>query len=285
MLLAGYKRGGQAVRLEPMGDSFRTVSFDVYGPKALACIAGLPGPLQSRCIPLTMFRAAPGSPKPRKRIDEDPPGWQGLRDDLHALALENGPTWLELARRDNACPSMSGRDHELWQPLLAIADWLESCGMQGLLRLVREHALNTIDASQDDQLPDQDEALLRALTDQVRLGLVPQPKDVLEKAREMEPQLFATWSARGVSTVLKRYGIATHKSNGRKVYGRVSLDHLRRIQNSYRFDLGFEEATSPQGSIDDVPHVPQVPLNGQQNTPAGVRGVHGVHPEGVVDGD
>jgi hypothetical protein len=59
MLLAGYKRGGQATRLEAVGDSFRTVSFDVFGPKALACITGLPSALASRCITIMMFRAGP----------------------------------------------------------------------------------------------------------------------------------------------------------------------------------------------------------------------------------
>src|SRR5262249_54968370 len=54
MLLAGYKRGGQATRLEAVGDNFRTVAFDVYGPKALACIAGLPPTLASRCITVMM---------------------------------------------------------------------------------------------------------------------------------------------------------------------------------------------------------------------------------------
>lgn len=36
MLLAGYKKGGRATRLEAVGDDkvFRTVEFDVYGPKA-----------------------------------------------------------------------------------------------------------------------------------------------------------------------------------------------------------------------------------------------------------
>ena len=81
MLLAGYKKGGTATRLEPVGDSgFKTVSFDVFGPKALACIAGLPPALASRAIPVTMFRSPPGSEKPRRRIDADPEGWQRLRD-------------------------------------------------------------------------------------------------------------------------------------------------------------------------------------------------------------
>ncbi len=67
MLLAGYKRGGSAMRLEAVGDSFRPVTFDVFGPKALACIAGLPPALASRAIPITMFRAAPGSPSESTR--------------------------------------------------------------------------------------------------------------------------------------------------------------------------------------------------------------------------
>ncbi|UCG48180.1 MAG: hypothetical protein JSU94_00070, partial [Phycisphaerales bacterium] len=38
ILLSGYKRGGQAHRMERVGDDFRPVSFDVYGPKAIAGI-------------------------------------------------------------------------------------------------------------------------------------------------------------------------------------------------------------------------------------------------------
>ena len=86
LLLAGYRRGGRATRLEGVGDAFRAVGFDVYGPKALACIAGLPPALASRCVPLTMFRAAPGAAAARRLPDDDPEGWRSLRDDLHALA-------------------------------------------------------------------------------------------------------------------------------------------------------------------------------------------------------
>jgi len=66
MLLAGNKRGGQATRLEPVGDTFETTRFDVFGPKAMTCVAGLPPALASRSISVRMFRAAPGSPKPRR---------------------------------------------------------------------------------------------------------------------------------------------------------------------------------------------------------------------------
>jgi len=98
ILLSGYKRGSPAMRLEKVGDGFKRIAFDVFGPKAVAGIAALPEALASRCIRLTMFRAGADSPKPRRRLDADPATWAALRDDLHALALEHGLTWLAHGR-------------------------------------------------------------------------------------------------------------------------------------------------------------------------------------------
>jgi len=238
MLLAGYKRGGQATRLEPVGDTFKTVSFDVYGPKAMACIAALPPALASRAIGLTMFRAAPGSEKPRRRIDADPAGWQRLRDELHALAMEHGPTWLEVPKRVEVCPAMSGRDFELWQPLLALAWWIESHGARGLLKLLQEHAMAVIDRGRDEAVPDADEALLRVLAEAVRLGERPTPHDILVKATAAEPAVFKNWHPRTVTARLKSYGIPTPRKVGsRREFRDVTPDVLRRIQESYGIDL------------------------------------------------
>jgi hypothetical protein len=170
MLLAGYKRGGRATRLESVGDAFKSVEFDVHGPKALACIAGLPPALASRCIRVMMFRAAAGSEKPRRQIDADPTVWQRLRDDLHALALEHGPVWTELASKADVCPMMSGRDFELWQPILALAKWLESFGVEGLWDVVWDYAREALGESHEDAAPDVDVLILRALVDLIRDG-------------------------------------------------------------------------------------------------------------------
>lgn len=243
MLLAGYKRGGTATRLEPVGDkSFRMVAFDVFGPKALACIAGLPPALASRAIAVTMFRAAPGSDKPRRRIDADPAGWQPLRDDLHALALEHGPTWLELSKRVEVCPRMSGRDFELWQPILAIASWIESRGAGGLLGLMQAHAMETIEEGRDDQTPDLDETLLRILADKRRGMETPTAGDVLKAAKDADPVAFRQWRPKTVANALGRYGLRTVTVHGRHVYSRVTLDDLRRIQTTYGVALGIDES-------------------------------------------
>ena len=83
ILLAGYKRGGRASRLESVDDSYQMKEFQVFGPKAIACINALPTALASRCVPVQMFRSPAEAEKPRRRIDEDPDRWQELRDDLH----------------------------------------------------------------------------------------------------------------------------------------------------------------------------------------------------------
>jgi hypothetical protein len=243
MLLAGYHRGATATRLEPVGENgFKTVSFEVYGPKALACIAGLPPALASRAIPIVMFRAAPGSEKPKRGIDADPGGWQSLRDGLHTLALEHGTDFLAMPERSDVCPpGIDGRQYELWQPLLALSAWVEEAGARGLLELLQEHALQTIDAAQEEQIDDTDEALLRILAEKRRNLETPQAKDILAEAQAAEPNVFKRWTAKGVANALRRYGIRTNTYLGRKVYGKVTLGDLRRIGSVYGMALGLPE--------------------------------------------
>jgi hypothetical protein len=275
MLLAGYKRGGQATRLEPVGDTFKTVSFDVYGPKALACVAGLPPALASRAMGVTMFRAAPRSEKPRRRIDADKTGWQRLRDELHALALEYGPTWLELPNRVEVCPTMSGRDFGLWQPVLALASWVETYGALGLLELMQRDALESIDAGKDDQVSDTDEALLRILAERRANLETPMPGELLRAAQEGEPNVFRQWTAKGVSNALRRYGIHTATVHGRKVYSRVTLAELGRIQSTYGLALGLpEESSEPEGprAVHVHPSAPRTPQRGFPRVFRGFRG-------------
>lgn len=242
MLLAGYRRGGQATRLEAVGDKFQTVSFDVYGPKVLACIAGLPTALATRCIPIAMFRAPPGSEKPRRRIDADPTRWQTIRDDLHRLTLAYGSTWRNLAERIDVCPEMSGRDFELWQPLLALASWLESFGIGGLHSIVQEHALRTIDDNRDDHTPDADETLLRIIAEAYRGHRWLTSAEVLAEAQRQDNRTFGQWGPRAVSGRLKSYGIPSPRKIGsRREYRDVTEATLARVQVAYGIDLDVSD--------------------------------------------
>jgi hypothetical protein len=161
-----------------------------------------------------------------------------LRDDLHALALEHGPTWLELSNRVDVCPTMSGRDFELWQPLLALAWWLESLGAGGLLGLMQEHAAAAIGAGADEQVGDADELLLRILAERRLAGETPKAGEILAAAQVAEPTVFRTWTGKGVSNVLRRFGVQTSKTRAAREY-RTTIADLRRIQDTYGLALGL----------------------------------------------
>src|SRR5262245_36240932 len=248
MFLAGYRRGGCATRLEPVGGGFRSVQFDVFGPKVLACIAGLPPALATRCIALMMFRSPSDSDKPKRHIDADPDGWQAIRDDLHVLALEHGPTWVDLAARGDVVPAgIAARDYELWQPVLALAAWVDAQGAGGLLDVMRTHAKHAVTAARDDAVPESDEVLLEVLADAVRDGLAPTSGDLLRAARLKDEPTFRMWGAKTVSTRLKTYGIPQPpKVGGQRRYMDVTLDKLQEIAERYGIDLGIAAAKDPE---------------------------------------
>jgi hypothetical protein len=242
MLLAGYRRGGRATRLDPIGDSYRPVQFDVYGPKALACISGLPPTLASRCVPVMMFRSAAASEKPKRRIDASPSSWRSIRDDLHLLALEYGQVWADLSARKTVVPSaINGRNYEVWQPLLALAEWFEERGCDNLLRLVQFHALASVESARDDAIPEADELLLEQLAEAVRDGRPPTTGELLAKARTQDEVTFKNWHPKTVATRLKNYGIPVPKKvGGKRCYRDVTLCQLAEIGNRYGIELGFE---------------------------------------------
>jgi len=240
MLLAGYRKEGRAVRLEAVGDSFRPVSFSVFSPKAMAAIAQLPPALSSRCIRVPMQRSAADSKKPKRRIDAAPGRWQALRDDLHAIALNYGSAWIELAKRRDVVPDgVNGRDYELWQPLLALAAFVQDHGEAGLLDMLQAHALQSIDLGRDDSVPDTDETLLELLAEHVQRGEQPTPGELLQEARVRDVDAFTRWSPRGVSARLANYGVRTKKTHGRRAIKGVTIGQLATIQDTYAIDLGL----------------------------------------------
>ncbi len=260
MLLAGYQSGGRATRLEKVGDRFITREFHVFGPKALACIAGLPPALVSRCIPITMLRANKKSPKPRRRLNERTIELQSIRDSLHIMALEHCDVWLKLASNHAVCPEMSGRNYDKWQPLLSLASWLDELGANGVLALMQDHALKTNDDNEINSVPHADAILLRMLARRIRNGDRPTATQILDDAKVEDSSFFSNWSNTAVSKTLKRYGLATKKS-GNRLFREDTLYELIRIQADYGIDLGIEDARkAPEPTLEYAPN-PSEPSN------------------------
>jgi len=229
ILLSGYRRGGRASRLEPSGDSFRSVSFDVYGPKLLACIRGLPPALSSRCISVRLSRAPSGSPRASRSLDDSPAEGQAVRDLLHCWMLEHAS---QLFDTPAPASTLANRDAERWEPLLRIA---KLTGDMSFVNVVLDHAARQIEVDNEDSTPEADPSLLRALfelvTDTPRVA----PGDVLDAAKDIDPDAFDEgWNARRVSAVLRRYGMRTVRSNGRRVY-RVDASSVESVARRYGY--------------------------------------------------
>lgn len=241
ILLCGYKKGSRAHRMERVGDTFKSVSFNVYGLKAIAGISGLPPALASRCIRIMMFRAAKNSPVPKRRIGADVQIWADIRDDLHALALANGTTFIDLSQWPPECEGLNGRELEVWQPILAMAGWVDNAGAGGLLGIMKDYALKCVEYSNDDAVPEADEILLRILKEQLRdkpWGIT--AGELLEKAKDKSLAIFSRYGPRGISAILGRYGIKSDRSGGKRFF-RPTTSQWRAVEESYGIDLGPSE--------------------------------------------
>jgi hypothetical protein len=239
ILLGGYKAGGKAHRLEKQGDSFRLVAFDVYGPKAIAGISELPPALTSRCIRITMFKAGKNSPKPACRVDQEPERWKQLADDLHSFALAGGQQFVRAAQNLIFCEGISGRDMEVWQPILALAQLVQDAGADELVELVKRHARDSVTRVRSDTIPETDEILLRSLVDLLDdnpFGVT--ANQVLEKAKEEDQVSFHRYSPRGVGAVLKRYGLKSQPKGGKRLFV-PDEKKLEAIQEAYGIDLAL----------------------------------------------
>ncbi len=247
ILLAGYRRGGQATRLEKIGDGFQPMSFEVYGPKAIAGISSMPAALASRCIRIMMFRAGKDSPVPRRRVDPAASIWARLRDDLHCMALTYGAKLTAMADWQPRSEQLNGRNLELWLPILAIATVVEEAGMDGLVDDVKRHAVKSIESAHEDAVPELDEMLLRTLKQMLEdreWGVT--PGELLQTVSAAEPSLGARYTPRGISTILTRYGIKTKRTDGKRLL-RVSNKQWKAIEQSYGIDMEFDDVDETKG--------------------------------------
>jgi antitoxin (DNA-binding transcriptional repressor) of toxin-antitoxin stability system len=118
VLNEGYRRGATVPRC--VGEGQTLTDFAVFCAKAFAGIGNLPRTIATRSIPIHMQRRAKFEHVERFSIRHTPPTLWPLRDRLAAwIALVAD----ELAHAKPGMPaSLSDRQVDIWEPLLAIAD-------------------------------------------------------------------------------------------------------------------------------------------------------------------
>ncbi|MGA3317166.1 MAG: DUF3854 domain-containing protein [Candidatus Korobacteraceae bacterium] len=116
---AGYKAGATVSRCEEHGETLR--DFSVYCPKVLARIGGFKGTLLDRGIVIHLEKAR-GLPQTRRKVlkKEAAP----LKEALDAYALQYRAALENLYENEpdeTYWPQLSGRESEIWGPLLTHA--------------------------------------------------------------------------------------------------------------------------------------------------------------------
>lgn len=244
LLLSGYKWNGTVHRVE--GARVRT--YRTFSPKAYAAIEESEPTLVSRSITLPMFRDV--SARVNRLLDDSTETWNAIRAGFCEASITFGCELAETFRRPVAC-GLTGRNRELWAPLIQLANWFDETGRTKDLkdRLIA-HAREVIAQSQVDLMNPIDELLLRTLADQlsalvdskphVTLADCPRPADVVIAARLRDPQAVRGLSVHRAAAVLRRYGVRTHQSN-LHVYELACLDRLRAVQRAYGVQLGLRD--------------------------------------------
>jgi len=128
ILNSGYKRGAVVYRTNP--DTLKPESFRVYSPKMIANIKGLGDVLESRCVTITMLRAK-DQKKANRTVNSRSEDWAYKRHLLYSFGLQYFKEIREIYEHDEELrqiPMVSGREGELWIPILSLARLIDRHG-------------------------------------------------------------------------------------------------------------------------------------------------------------
>ena len=118
VILTGYKKGNTIPRSSDR-DKDKLLLYDAYSPKMFAGTKGLDDVLSTRSIEIVMPKSKKKFHRPR-----DDEIAQQIRDDCYIWALENWSevkTIYETDIQEEDFPELSGRNWEIWRPILALA--------------------------------------------------------------------------------------------------------------------------------------------------------------------
>jgi hypothetical protein len=151
ILNAGYKKGQTVPRC--VGPENKIEQFNVYGPKAFACIGGLPPTLRDRCIIIPMHRRAPGETVERFRGERARREAEPIRADVERTVYAFTGNIQLLYSSEMEIPLPSDRDEELFVPLFSICHVLAPDRVEELKECARALCNAKAGDAVDDSLP------------------------------------------------------------------------------------------------------------------------------------
>ena len=159
--MQGFTKDQIAVRSEGKEKGgFVPTAYNLYSPKSLAHINSLDDVLEERCIPQINRRAL--DPKIRDTWPtEKDDSFQKIRNLCYRLFLDYADEIYNLQDEARSLLSISGRELQLWTPIITLALFFEKHQVSGLVSKIKECVKQS---SEDRQIQDeQDSRDLRVL--------------------------------------------------------------------------------------------------------------------------
>lgn len=230
ILLNGYKAGAKVPRSDE-NDLNNIKLYPVFSPKALAGIKEMAEMLRDRSIEIIITKSERSFP-----MFKDTPEMQALRDKMYVWALENWKNIREKYKGMESEPLLVGRERELWQPILGLADAFQK------LPEIRELMKEKVEWYRgEDMIEGDDGRILRILKNYITpesgwhfLGDL--KKSFAEEIYADTKEDTAWISERYVGRLLKRLGLIERKRlmNGRT---QIYLDHKKFEETIKKYKL------------------------------------------------
>ena len=166
LLLAGNRKGHTIpVKVQDEENHWRIRYVNTYCARAFTAIR-IPDPtMASRCIILPMLRTPD---KSKANIDpSEMENWpydrRRLIDDLWSLGLSKLPLLSNWDKWVGKNAKLIGRNLQPWRPVLAVAIWMEKCGVEGLYARMEKLALDYQKERPDLETADTTRVVIQAL--------------------------------------------------------------------------------------------------------------------------
>jgi len=155
LLLQGFLKNQFAVRSEGKEKGgFTPVPYNLYSPKSLAHINALDDVLEDRCIQQINKRAINPAIKNTWPTEKDQ-DFQKIRNLCYRLFLDYANEISVLQDEARKILSVSGRELQLWTPIITLSLFFEKHGIPGLVDAIKN---SVTQSSQDRQLLDEQES-------------------------------------------------------------------------------------------------------------------------------
>jgi len=155
LFIQGFIKGEYALRTQGATDiGFTPQYYNLYSPKSLAHINGIGDVLEDRCIPQLMRRSINKSMlNSWPSLSKDPRFFQ-IRNLCYRLFLDYADEVNELKDEARELLSISGRELNLWTPIITLALFFQKHGIENLVKKIQD---KTNESSKDRQLYDEEE--------------------------------------------------------------------------------------------------------------------------------